>query len=114
VRMILRNLVSNALKFTTTGEVVVSAEVVEATLELRDIDTGQGIDPADRAVIFEMFHQGSAARRAGGSGLGLGLYLVRRLSQVLGGAARLVEADPGRTCFEVMLPLPGETTSGRA
>ena len=114
VRMILRNLVSNALKFTTTGEVVVSAEVADRTLVLRVTDTGPGIDPADRSVIFEMFHQGSAARRAGGSGLGLGLYLVRRLSHVLGGTARLVQADPGRTCFEVSLPMPGEPPPGRA
>jgi signal transduction histidine kinase len=83
-------------------------------LALRVTDTGPGIDPADRSVIFEMFHQGSAARRAGGSGLGLGLYLVRRLSHVLGGTARLVQADPGRTCFEVTLPIPGEPQPARA
>jgi len=106
VRMILRNLVSNALKFTTAGEVVIAADVEDGTVRLRVTDSGPGIDPAERAGIFEMFHQGSAARRAGGSGLGLGLYLVRRLAQVLGGSARLVQADPGRTCFEVVLPLP--------
>jgi signal transduction histidine kinase len=59
-----------------------------------------------------MFHQGAAGRRAGGSGLGLGLYLVRRLTQVLGGRVRLVEADPGRTVFEVTLPVRPETPSG--
>lgn len=106
VRMILRNLVSNALKFTTAGEVVVAAEVDGQTLRLRVSDTGPGIDEAERAGIFEMFHQGSAARRAGGSGLGLGLYLVRRLAHVLGGSARLVESTPGRTVFEAVVPLP--------
>jgi signal transduction histidine kinase len=112
VRMILRNLVSNALKFTTTGEVVLSAEVEDGRLRLHVTDSGPGIDPADRGSIFEMFHQGSAARRAGGSGLGLGLYLVRRLAQVLGGSARLLQADPGHTCFEVILPLaPGTPTA---
>ena len=109
VRMILRNLVSNALKFTPSGEVVLIAEVESGTLRMQVTDTGPGIDPAERAGIFEMFHQGSAARRAGGSGLGLGLYLVRRLAQVLGGSSRLVHADPGRTCFEVILPLPSDT-----
>ena len=111
VRMILRNLVSNALKFTTTGEVFVAAEVEDATLCLRVTDTGPGIVPEERAGIFEMFNQGSAGRRAGGSGLGLGLYLVRRLAQVLGGRVRLVEAAPGRTVFEVTLPLRSETPS---
>jgi signal transduction histidine kinase len=108
VRMILRNLVSNALKFTTSGAVTMIADVEGPTLCLRVNDTGPGIDPADRAGIFEMFHQGAAGRRAGGSGLGLGLYLVRRLAQVMGGSARLLEADPGRTCFEVVLPLAGK------
>jgi signal transduction histidine kinase len=105
VRMILRNLVSNALKFTTDGEVFVAAEVQGETLLLRVSDTGPGIAPAERAGIFEMFNQGAAGRRAGGSGLGLGLYLVRRVAQVLGGTVRLAEADPGRTVFEVTLPL---------
>jgi signal transduction histidine kinase len=52
-----------------------------------------------------MFHQGDAGRRAGGSGLGLGLYLVKRLAEVLGGAATLVSGDPGNTVFAVTLPL---------
>jgi len=106
VRMILRNLVSNALKFTTAGEVVVTADVEESLLRLRVTDSGPGIAPDERAGIFEMFHQGCAGRRAGGSGLGLGLYLVRRLARLLGGTALLLEADPGCTTFEVTLPLP--------
>jgi signal transduction histidine kinase len=114
VRMILRNLVSNALKFTTAGEVVVSAEVDDGHLRVHVTDSGPGIDPAERAGIFEMFHQGSAARRAGASGLGLGLYLVRRLAKVLGGSARLLQADPGHTCFEVILPLPPATPTDAA
>lgn len=112
VRMILRNLVSNALKFTTAGEVLVAADVDERTLRLRVSDSGPGIAPQERAGIFEMFNQGSAGRRAGGSGLGLGLYLVRRLAHVLGGRVRLVEADPGRTVFEVTLPLRAATSPG--
>jgi signal transduction histidine kinase len=112
VRMILRNLVSNALKFTTVGEVVVTGEVDGDTLRLRVTDSGPGIAPDERAGIFEMFHQGSAGRQAGGSGLGLGLYLVRRLSRVLGGTVQLLEADPGRTIFEVTLPLRPAPANG--
>ncbi len=96
---------SNALKFTTAGEVFVAADVEDRTLRFRVSDSGPGIAPEERGGIFEMFHQGSAGRRAGGSGLGLGLYLVRRLAHVLGGRVRLAEADPGRTVFEVTLPL---------
>jgi len=104
IRMIVRNLVSNALKFTTAGRVEVEVELA-AALVLRVRDTGPGIPEAERATIFEMFHQGDAGRRAGGSGLGLGLYLVRRLAQVLGGEARLAGAEPGATTFEVTVPV---------
>jgi signal transduction histidine kinase len=112
VRMILRNLVSNALKFTTAGDVFIAAEVEDGWLRLRVTDSGPGIAPVERAGIFEMFHQGSAGRRAGGSGLGHGLYLGRRLAQVRGGRVWLVEADPGRTVFEAILPARAETPSG--
>lgn len=105
VRMILRNLISNALKFTVAGRVAFAAEIVDGMLHLRVTDTGPGIPADERDTIFEMFHQGAAGRRAAGSGLGLGLYLVRRLARVLGGTAELREAEPGRTTFEVRLPL---------
>ena len=115
VRMILRNLVSNALKFTTSGEVALTADVADGTLRLCVTDSGPGIAADERAGIFEMFQQGSAGRRAGGSGLGLGLYLVRRLAQGMGGSTQLVAADPGRTVFEVTIPLPStETPSASA
>ena len=105
IRMVLRNLVTNALKFTTAGRVDVRCDVTPAgTLVLRVADTGPGIGPEERERIFEMFQQGDAGRRAGGSGLGLGLYLVRRLTGVLGGTVALVSGDPGDTVFEVTLP----------
>jgi signal transduction histidine kinase len=108
IRMILRNLVTNALKFTTAGRVDVRCDVAPgSTLVLRVADTGPGIGPEERERIFEMFQQGDAGRRAGGSGLGLGLYLVRRLTAVLGGTVALVSGDPGNTVFEVTLPAPG-------
>jgi signal transduction histidine kinase len=106
VRMILRNLVSNGLKFTSEGRVAFGAEIDGSTLRLRVSDTGPGIPAAERAAVFEMFQQGDAGRRAGGSGLGLGLYLVRRLAQVLGGTVELLTAEPGNTVFAVALPLP--------
>jgi signal transduction histidine kinase len=106
IRMILRNLVSNALKFTSAGRVRIDAIVAGTTLRLRVSDTGPGIPAGERSAVFEMFHQGDAGRRAGGSGLGLGLYLVRRLAHVLGGHVELVAADPGETVFQVTVPLP--------
>ncbi len=105
IRMILRNLVTNALKFTTAGRVDVCCEVTRpGALVLRVADTGPGIGRDERERIFDMFQQGEAGRRAGGSGLGLGLYLVRRLTAVLGGSVALVSGEPGNTVFEVTLP----------
>ncbi len=104
IKMILRNLITNALKFTTAGTVEVCCGRHDGALVLRVTDTGPGVDPADRAQIFEMFQQGDAGRRAGGSGLGLGLYLVKRLAEVMGGAVMLRSGEPGHTSFEVSLP----------
>jgi signal transduction histidine kinase len=107
VQTILRNLVTNALKFTNAGQVTVHcAGPPEGGLVLRVTDTGPGVDPADRDRIFDMFEQGDVGRRAGGSGLGLGLYLVKRLAAVLGGTVALVSGEPGDTTFEVRLPPP--------
>jgi signal transduction histidine kinase len=103
---ILRNLVTNALKFTSEGFVEIHGRIEgDDRLVLRVSDTGPGIAPAERPKIFEMFRQGSAGLRAGGSGLGLGLYLVKRLSHMLGGDVELL-AREGETVFEVRIPLP--------
>jgi signal transduction histidine kinase len=110
ITMILRNLVANALKFTTTGEVAVRCTgSPEGGLVLRVTDTGPGIGAADRARLFDMFQQGDAGRRAGGSGLGLGLYLVKRVTELMGGTVALVCGEPGRTTFEVVLPSAART-----
>lgn len=103
---ILRNLVTNALKFTTEGTVEIQARVEpDDRLVLRVRDTGPGIPADDRPKLFEMFRQGAAGLRSGGSGLGLGLYLVKRLSHMLGGDVELVASEPGGTAFEVRIPL---------
>ncbi|HEY8516801.1 MAG TPA: GAF domain-containing sensor histidine kinase [Candidatus Binatia bacterium] len=99
---ILRNLVTNALKFTTSGLVAVEVEVRDGQIVMRVRDTGPGIPPEERPKVFEMFRQGSAGLRAGGSGLGLGLYLVKRLAAMLGGTVELLSGN--ETVFEVRIP----------
>ena len=106
LRQILVNLLSNAVKFTDRGEVSLRAFVDGSCVACVVRDTGIGIEPAHLEHIFEPFWQveRAATRRAGGTGLGLGVS--RRLARLLGGELRVVESTPGRgSSFRVDLPL---------
>jgi signal transduction histidine kinase len=103
--MVVRNLVSNALKFTDEGFVRAEAFLDGLDIVLRVSDSGIGIAPADQEKVFEIFCQadGSDSRRHGGTGLGL--YIVRRFSAQFGGTVEL-ESAPGRgSVFTVRLPV---------
>ncbi|HEX4882545.1 MAG TPA: HAMP domain-containing sensor histidine kinase, partial [Casimicrobiaceae bacterium] len=82
---ILRNLVSNAVRYTRHGGVVVGARRRGADVAIEVADTGLGIAPEHRAHIFEEFYQVRPSPGAGaGRGMGLGLALVRRFADLLG------------------------------
>jgi signal transduction histidine kinase len=92
---ILRNLISNALKFTQRGEVRVSAAPgARGTVVFSVRDTGVGIAPEDQERIFEEFVQVEGSHQQGVKGTGLGLPLSRRLAELLGGSLG-VESHPG-------------------
>jgi signal transduction histidine kinase len=104
LKMVLRNLVTNAVKYTDRGAVMISARPTETGVEVRVADTGIGIPPGSLDSIFDPFEQahGSESRQRGGAGLGL--YIVKRLVDVLGGSIA-VESDVGRgSTFCVSLP----------
>jgi CheY-like chemotaxis protein/signal transduction histidine kinase len=104
LRQIVLNLLSNAAKFTESGEIVVDAEGRGEDLILRVEDTGVGI-PADQVdLIFEKFRQvdGSSTRKVGGTGLGLAI--VRELSRVLGGKVEVTSVLGRGSKFTVTLP----------
>ena len=105
VQQIASNLIANAVKFTPTGGQIGVHLVVNDTDALIEVeDTGDGIAPEDLAVIFEAFRQGGAARRRGG--LGLGLDLVKRLTELHGGVVEAVSEGAGYGArFQVRLPL---------
>jgi signal transduction histidine kinase/CheY-like chemotaxis protein len=106
VSQILRNLISNALKFTRRGHVRITAQMEETGLvAFRVADTGIGIAPEDQQRIFEEFVQVESEMQAKVKGTGLGLPLSRRLAELLGGSIS-VESQLGTgSIFQVLLPI---------
>ena len=105
IKQILANLVSNALKFTTTGGVSLHARYDGRACIIDVADTGEGVPEDKRDVIFEPFAQveSQSSRRAGGAGLGL--PISRHLSEAMGGSLVLVNSDSHGSTFRVTLVL---------
>jgi signal transduction histidine kinase len=108
LQILLRNLVHNALKFTHHGMVTVSVTARPDANELTFVvqDSGIGIKTEHLSGIFEMFRQASDGEGSPG-GVGLGLYIVKRLAAVLGGEIE-VSSAPGRgATFRIHIPIAG-------
>jgi signal transduction histidine kinase len=102
--LVVRNLVSNAFKFTPDGKVAVRMQVRGDSLVIEVRDTGVGITAEHLPIIFDMFRQvdGSMTRRHGG--VGLGLYIVKQFTTRLGGTVD-VTSTPGKgSAFRIVLP----------
>ena len=105
VAQVLRNFVSNALKFTTEGEVRVSARVADGDVVILEVaDTGAGIAPEDQARIFEDFAQVDGPIQKRVRGTGLGLPLTRKLAALLGGEVRLESRLGEGSRFSLVVP----------
>jgi PAS domain S-box-containing protein len=103
-RQVLTNLISNAFKFTHTGEVLVKADTIAETDEARsgDVllrltvqDTGIGISPEQRDRLFQSFTQADSSTTRKYGGTGLGLVISRKLARLMGGDLT-VESTPGK------------------
>ncbi|NUH65488.1 hypothetical protein HTT03_09340 [Sulfitobacter sp. S0837] len=96
---------SNAIKFTATGDVTVTIEAMGTEgVRICVSDTGIGMDPAHQSMIFEEFegHSPNTARTGGGSGLGMNI--IRREIELMGGTISVAgEAGKG-TAFTINLP----------
>lgn len=105
IRQIIINLVSNSIKFTKEGgriDVSARAEGSYAAIEVRD--TGEGIPPELLPHIFEKFRQGDASMSRRRSGTGLGLALVRTLTELQNGRVSVTSETGKGTQFAVYLP----------
>ena len=129
LRQILTNLLSNSIKFTQTGEVVLRAKLVEdsgddVTVRIDITDTGIGISPEGQRRLFQSFSQadGSTTRKFGGTGLGL--VISKRLTEMMGGEIG-VDSEPGKgstfwftvklnkiPASQIVVPIPREHLRG--
>ncbi len=105
LRIVLKNLVGNALKFTALGEVAIGCAAVNGACTITVTDSGIGIAREQLPFIFDMFRQGDSSDARSYGGVGLGLYIVRRLLLQLGGEVSVVSERGRGTTFTVVLPL---------
>jgi two-component system CheB/CheR fusion protein len=105
LEQMLRNLLSNALKYTAHGEVLVGCRRREGKLRIEVWDTGIGIPNSELAAIFEEYHQLDNAARQRIRGLGLGLSIVKRLGDLLGHAVRVRSVEGKGSVFSIEVPL---------
>jgi signal transduction histidine kinase len=114
LRRILTNLVGNAVKFTTSGSVILRACLAPAGQSGRVLvvvdDTGPGIAEAEQERVFEEFYQIDNAARDRSLGLGLGLSIVQRTARLLGASLQL-RSQPGQGT-SITLGLPAVASAG--
>jgi len=101
-----RNLVANAVRYTSRGGIVIGARRRGANVSVQVVDTGVGIAPEHCDRIFEEFYQVQGGRNSAGtpSGMGLGLAIVRRLANLLGHDVTLASRLGTGSCFRIDVP----------
>ncbi len=110
LKVILKNLISNAVKFTEKGSVTLDILKRDSCIEISVSDTGIGIPPESLPIIFEPFRQVESPLTRRHGGVGMGLYIAKRLLEILGGNIK-VESEVGSgSTFRVWIPT-GENLS---
>lgn len=104
VQQILKNLLSNACKFTSEGSITLSTNKTDSHLSISVKDTGVGIPENQIETIFEAFRQGEGANNRRFSGTGLGLSISKDLAARLGGSIDVETTEGQGSCFTLRLP----------
>ncbi|MGP8032963.1 MAG: ATP-binding protein [Steroidobacteraceae bacterium] len=105
VEQILQNLVSNAVKYTRQGRVVVRCRREDTSLRVEVIDTGVGIPAAKLAYIYDEFYQVGVPANSSRDGYGLGLSIVQRLVKLLNVRLEVISEVGNGSVFALLLPL---------
>jgi PAS domain S-box-containing protein len=112
ITQVLLNLVGNAIKFTDTGTVTVTAEAAVDTFTIVVRDTGPGISAEDQLTIFEEFRQADSSATKTKGGTGLGLAIARRIVGMHGGRLWVDSKLGEGATFFVMLPTKAQVQAG--
>ena len=105
LEQIINNLISNAIKFTSRGHVILSYTIPDNnTLEIRVTDTGRGLSKEDQGVIFERFRQINPDPKINIGGTGLGLAISKSITELLGGTICVDSAPDQGATFRVRIP----------
>ena len=105
LRQVLINLLGNAVKFTAAGRVGLRVARGDTGLRFEVWDTGPGLSPGEREVLFQAFSQAEAGVKAQ-EGTGLGLYLSQAMVRLMGGEILAEDREGRGVCFSFSLPLP--------
>ncbi|MES2891009.1 MAG: response regulator [Bacteroidota bacterium] len=105
LEQVLRNLVSNSLKFTKKGSVKLNIEKQDGLVSFAVTDTGIGIPKEKHRTIFEAFQQADGSTRRQFGGTGLGLSISRELVRLLGGEIKLQSEEGKGSVFTVLVPI---------
>ena len=106
LKQILQNLIDNAIKFTSKGSITISARLREDNqqVEFQVADSGVGIPKDAMPFIFDKFRQVDSSETRSFGGVGMGLYIVKKFTELLGGTVE-VESEPGKgSTFTVTIP----------
>ena len=114
LKTVLKNLIGNAAKFTERGSITIEAHSRGNAVEVLVRDTGIGIPKDKQAVIFELFRQGDASSTRRFGGVGIGLYIVRRWLDMMGGEISVESTAGHGSTFHVSLPVSSALTTAAA
>jgi signal transduction histidine kinase len=108
VKQVIINLVSNAIKYTDTGSIIVSTQLISPFIKVGVTDTGRGIPSAQQSLLFHKFQQAGASlyTRDTAQSTGLGLYISKHFISDMGGSLLLEQSEEGKgSTFSFTIPI---------